>query len=180
MNYVDFTILLIAVVGFLYGLIKGVIRQVGSLGGFIAGIVVARFFGSSFSALLREMFDLPEGVSRVIAYSLLFLIVYIICVQLMRLIHHITHHVALGWLDRLAGALFGAVKYLVILSKGKLIPKKETASSQFYGYTLRVAPLLFSMAQEQFVSETKPTRGLFIPYSICNEPYLCCENCKAD
>lgn len=107
MNYVDFTILLIAVIGFLYGLIKGVIRQVGSLGGFIAGIVVARFFGSSFSALLREMFDLPEGVSRVIAYSLLFLIVYIICVQLMRLIHHITHHVALGWLDRLAGALFG-------------------------------------------------------------------------
>ena len=146
MNYVDFTILLIAVIGFLYGLIKGVIRQVGSLGGFIAGIVVARFFGSSFSALLREMFDLPEGVSRVIAYSLLFLIVYIICVQLMRLIHHITHHVALGWLDRLAGALFGAVKYLVILSivlnlvhiidpKGKLIPEKETASSQFYGYT---------------------------------------------
>ena len=110
MNYVDFTILLIAVVGFLYGLIKGVIRQVGSLGGFIAGIVVSRFFGNSFSALLREMFDLPEGVSRVIAYSLLFLIVYIICVQLMRLIHHITHHVALGWLDRLAGALFGAVK----------------------------------------------------------------------
>ena len=183
MNYVDFTILLIAVVGFLYGLIKGVIRQVGSLGGFIAGIVVSRFFGNSFSALLREMFDLPEGVSRVIAY--------IICVQLMRLIHHITHHVALGWLDRLAGALFGAVKYLVILSivlnlvhiidpKGKLIPEKETASSQFYGYTLRVAPLLFSRAQEQFVSETKPTRGLFIPYSICNEPYLCCENCKAD
>ena len=146
-------------------------------------MVVARFFGGSFSALLREMFDLPEGVSRVIAYSLLFLIVYIICVQLMRLIHHITHHVALGWL--------GAVKYLVILSivlnlvhiidpKGKLIPEKETASSQFYGYTLRVAPLLFSMAQEQFVSETKPTRGLFIPYSICNEPYLCCENWKAD
>ena len=53
MNYVDFTILLIAVVGFLYGLIKGVIRQVGSLGGFIAGIVVSRFFGNSFSALLR-------------------------------------------------------------------------------------------------------------------------------
>lgn len=44
MNYVDFTILLIAVIGFLYGLIKGVIRQVGSLGGFIAGMVVARFF----------------------------------------------------------------------------------------------------------------------------------------
>ena len=66
MNYVDFTILLIAVIGFLYGLIKGVIRQVGSLGGFIAGMVVARFFGGSFSALLREMFDLPEGVSRVI------------------------------------------------------------------------------------------------------------------
>ena len=68
MNYVDFTILLIAVVGFLYGLIKGVIRQVGSLGGFIAGIVVSRFFGNSFSALLRVMFDLPEhaGPTRVV------------------------------------------------------------------------------------------------------------------
>ena len=161
MNYVDFTILLIAVIGFLYGLIKGVIRQVGSLGGFIAGMVVARFFGGSFSALLREMFDLPEGVSRVIAYSLLFLIVYIICVQLMRLIHHITHHVALGWLDRLAGALFGAVKYLVILS-----------------IVLNLVHIIDPKGK--LISETKPTRGLFIPYSICNEPYLCCENCKAD
>lgn len=80
MNYVDFTILLIAVIGFLYGLIKGVIRQVGSLGGFIAGIVVARFFGGSFSALLREMFDLPGGCEP--GYRIFVIVPY--CLHYMR------------------------------------------------------------------------------------------------
>ncbi len=191
MNYIDFVILLIAVVGALYGLIKGILRQLGSLGGFVAGVVVSRLFGQSVASLMQQMFDLPVGVSRIIAYSLLFLLVYLVCIQLMRLMHHITHKVALGWLDRLAGALFGAVKYLVVLSillnlvhivdpKGKLLPSTITASSQFYGYTMRIAPMLFSIAQEQFVSETKPAAELFIPYSIGDKSYLCCLNNKAD
>lgn len=191
MNYIDFVILLIAVVGALYGLIKGILRQLGSLGGFILGIVVSRVFGQSVASLMQQMFDLPAGVSRVIAYSLLFLLVYLVCIQLMRLIHHITHKVALGWLDRLTGALFGAVKYLVVLSillnlihivdpKGTILPATVTASSQCYGYTMRMAPALFSIAQEQLVSETKPTTGLFTLYSVCGEPYFCYINDKAD
>lgn len=191
MNYIDFSILLIAVVGALYGLIKGVLRQLGSLGGFVAGVIVSRLFGESFGRLLQEMFDLPAGVSRIIAYSLLFLVVYIVCVQLMRLIHHISRQVALGWLDRLAGALFGAVKYWVILSivlnlvhiidpKGKLIPEQVISASRFYGYTMQAAPTLFSIAQETLVSTTKLSSGLFIPYSMDEDYSLYCENRKVD
>ena len=99
MNYIDFIIVLIVLIGALYGLIKGVFRQLGSLGGFVAGVLVSRLFGGSFASLLQQMFDLPAGVSRIAAYSLLFLLVYLICLQLMRLIHHISQQVALGWLD---------------------------------------------------------------------------------
>ncbi len=176
MNYMDFIIILIAVIGALYGLIKGVIRQLGSLGGFIAGVVVSRLFGNSVALWFQEIFDLPEGISRTIAYSLVFLVVYIVCVQLMRLIRSITHHVALGWLDRLCGAAFGAVKYVFIMSillnfvhivdpNGKLLPGGVLSSSQYYQYTLKVAPAIFSVAQEQFTRETKATAQLFIPYS---------------
>ena len=86
MNYIDFVILLIAVVGALYGLIKGILRQLGSLGGFILGSVVSRVFGQSVASLMQQMFDLPAGVSRVIAYSLLFLLVYLVCIQLITVI----------------------------------------------------------------------------------------------
>lgn len=190
MNYIDFIIVLVVLVGALYGLIKGVFRQLGSLGGFVAGILVARFFGRSFGSLLQQMFDLPTGVSRIIAYSLLFLVVYLVCLQLMKLIHHLSHQVALGWLDRLGGALFGAVKYLVILSillnlvhivdrKIRLLPAHEVATSQCYQYTLRVAPALFAIAQEQLAAGNKPESRLFIPCTGYDEIYLC-ENCKAD
>lgn len=191
MNYIDFIIVLIVLIGALYGLIKGVFRQLGSLGGFVAGVLVSRLFGGSFASLLQQMFDLPAGVSRIAAYSLLFLLVYLICLQLMRLIHHISQQVALGWLDRLAGALFGALKYLVIFSillnlvhiidpKVRMLPAREVSTSHLYGYALRIAPALFAIAQEQFSAENKPALRLLTPCTICDDSYLCCENCKAD
>lgn len=192
MNYIDFIIVLIVLVGALYGLIKGVFRQLGSLGGFVAGILVSRLFGKSFAGLLQQMFDLPTGVSRIVAYSLIFLLVYLVCLQLMRLIHHFSHQVALGWLDRLGGALFGAAKYLVILSivlnlvhlvdsKIRLLPSHAVATAHLYQHTLRVAPALFSIAQEQLAAGNKPDDRLFIPCATASdEPYLCCEHCKDD
>ncbi|WP_300131358.1 CvpA family protein [Barnesiella sp. An22] len=191
MNYIDFIIVLIVLIGALYGLIKGVFRQLGSLGGFVAGVLVSRLFGGSFASLLQQMFDLPAGVSRIAAYSLLFLLVYLICLQLMRLIHHISQQVALGWLDRLAGALFGALKYLVIFSillnlvhiidpKVRMLPAREVSTSHLYGYALRIAPALFAIAQEQLSAENKPALRLLTPCTICDDSYLCCENCKAD
>ena len=191
MNYIDFIIVLIVLIGALYGLIKGVFRQLGSLGGFVAGVLVSRLFGGSFASLLQQMFDLPAGVSRIAAYSLLFLLVYLICLQLMRLIHHISQQVALGWLDRLAGALFGALKYLVIFSillnlvhiidpKLRMLPAREVSTSHLYGYALRIAPALFAIAQEQLSAENKPALRLLTPCTICDDSYLCCENCKAD
>ena len=191
MNYIDFIIVLIVLIGALYGLIKGVFRQLGSLGGFVAGVLVSRLFGGSFASLLQQMFDLPAGVSRIAAYSLLFLLVYLICLQLMRLIHHISQQVALGWLDRLAGALFGALKYLIIFSillnlvhiidpKVRMLPAREVSTSHLYGYALRIAPALFAIAQEQLSAENKPALRLLTPCTICDDSYLCCENCKAD
>lgn len=191
MNYIDFIIVLIVLIGALYGLIKGVFRQLGSLGGFVAGVLVSRLFGGSFASLLQQMFDLPAGVSRIAAYSLLFLLVYLICLQLMRLIHHISQQVALGWLDRLAGALFGALKYLVIFSillnfvhiidpKVRMLPAREVSTSHLYGYALRIAPALFAIAQERLSAENKPALRLLTPCTICDDSYLCCENCKAD
>ena len=191
MNYIDFIIVLIVLIGALYGLIKGVFRQLGSLGGFVAGVLVSRLFGGSFASLLQQMFDLPAGVSRIAAYSLLFLLVYLICLQLMRLIHHISQQVALGWLDRLAGALFGALKDLVIFSillnlvhiidpKVRMLPAREVSTSHLYGYALRIAPALFAIAQEQLSAENKPALRLLTPCTICDDSYLCCESCKAD
>lgn len=190
MNYIDFIIVLIVLVGALYGLIRGIFRQLGSLGGLVMGILVARLFGRPFGSLLQQMFDMPTGVSRIVAYSLLFLVVYLVCLQLMKLVHHISHQVALGWLDRLGGALFGAFKYLVILSivlnivhiinsKIHLLPTHDAMASHCYQYTLRVAPALFAIAQEQLAAGNKPDSRLFIPL-VYGDSYLCCENCKAD
>ena len=100
------------------------------------------------------MFDLPAGVkphSRLLA-ALPAGLSHLPAVDAAHH-HHISQQVALGWLDRLAGALFGALKYLVIFSillnlgpyhrsQSANATAREVSTSHLYGYALRIAPAL--------------------------------------
>ncbi len=187
MNYVDLIIILAVAIGALYGIIKGVICQLGSLCGFILGIVLSRLFGEEFSAILQNSFDMPTAVSDVVAHILLFVAGYVACVLVVKLIRRFVHWVTMGWIDRLAGMLFGAVKWLFVLSlvfnlihlvdpEGKLIPKEALTSSNYYEFTLRFAPAVFSIAQEQWFDGTKEQPDLFIPSEGKENTLLYCKN----
>ncbi len=189
MNYIDIIIVLAIAIGAIYGVIRGLICQLGSLSGFILGIILSRVFGEELSSTLVSQFDMPQSVGDVVAHILIFVVVYIACVLLVKLIHKLVRWVAMGWIDRLAGMLFGAVKWVFALSllfnlillvdlPGKLLPKEDLASSKYYEFTLRFAPTAFSIAQERWFDETKGEADLFIP---CVDVELFCrENCKAD
>lgn len=99
------------------GFRKGFVSQIGQLAGLIGGVIVCRIYGDTFAAWLAGK-DPEAAVTTVyvIAYIILFIIAYAIIRLLFSLVKGLIHLVALGWADRLGGALFKIVKWLFIVS----------------------------------------------------------------
>ncbi len=190
MNYVDLIIVLVVAIGAIWGAFKGLIRQLGSLVGFVLGIILSRVFGEELSVSLCSMCDMPATVGSIVAHILIFVVVYIVCVLVFKLIRSLAHKVAMGWIDRLGGLLFGALKWFFAISlllnllltidpSGKIMGNVPS-SSRGYEYALKFAPLVFSVAQEQLLDETKEHACLFISGEGDDNALLCSENCKED
>ncbi|MGN0219148.1 MAG: CvpA family protein [Muribaculaceae bacterium] len=99
------------------GFRKGFVSQIGQLAGLIGGIIVCRLYGDTFAAWLawRD----PEAAATtvyVIAYIILYILAYAVIRLLFGLAKGLIHLVALGWADRIGGALFKFVKWLFIVS----------------------------------------------------------------
>lgn len=123
MNILDIIIIVVFAGSIIYGLYKGIISQLGSLGGIILGIVACRIFGDDATRLVSDI--LPAMTSNassaafansVIANILLFLIVYFLVKLLSGALKKLTHALALGFIDRILGAAFGLFKWCLALS----------------------------------------------------------------
>ncbi|MCM1331434.1 MAG: CvpA family protein [Bacteroides sp.] len=115
----DIILCVIAGVAFIYGLYKGFIAQLASIGGLILGIIACRLFhqqvGELVTSLFPDTFTSP-GVAMATGCIVLFIIVYFFISAFARLLRHITHALCVGWLDRLLGGVASAFKLLLLCS----------------------------------------------------------------
>lgn len=118
MTAIDILMILIFIVSIIYGLRRGVITQLGSVGGVIVGIIACRLF----SAPLTRFFagDSPDAndmyVSGVFADVLLFIVGYISARLVANLVKTVTRSLHLTVIDRVAGALFSLFEWFLIFS----------------------------------------------------------------
>lgn len=123
MSTLDILILIAAAIGLITGMIKGLVRQIGSLAAIVIGILACRAFGANATSIMASI--LPQGLSEgsmgqyipsVLGNIALFLIVYIAVILIARALSTLTHAIFLGPVDRTAGALFGLTKWLLLAS----------------------------------------------------------------
>ena len=118
MAALDILILLIFIVSVVYGLRRGVITQLGSVGGVIVGIIACRLFSGSVTHLFAG--SNPDAndlyVSGVFASVLLFIVGFIAARLVAGLIKTVTHSLHLTVIDRIAGALFSLFEWFLIFS----------------------------------------------------------------
>lgn len=109
--------ILLVVLGLVQGYRKGLISQVGQIIGLLAAIVACRMFGPVAVEWLgpRDPSESSTALTAV-AYAITFLVVYIGVLIVVRLIRGVVHGVHLGVIDRIAGAVFRAFVYLLLLS----------------------------------------------------------------
>ena len=121
MNYIDIAIVGLVIFGAVKGFSKGFIIEAASLIALILGLIGALLFSSTVGTLLQSFIDAdripPSGVLFILTY-----IAIIIGINLLaKFFTRVLKMAALGGLNRLLGAVFGGLKFILILSAITLI-----------------------------------------------------------
>jgi membrane protein required for colicin V production len=140
MTLVDWAILVVLVLSMLGGLTQGFFRSVFSLGGLVLGLALADWNYGLIATLVLPMVHI-EAVANMIGFLLIALIVMGLAGVAGKILSKVFHHLGLGCLDRLAGAVFGFFQgallvTVVILATLTFFPKahwlKEAQLPQYF------------------------------------------------
>lgn len=143
MNYIDYIIIIFVLIGVIEGIFKGFIVEIASLAAFILGIWGAIKFSGIMSDFMVQHWDMQSEYVKTFAFLITFILIIIAVHFIGKLIQFIIRAVSLGFLDRIAGAVFGAIKTLFVLcviilllervqEKFPIISSQATAESRFY------------------------------------------------
>jgi membrane protein required for colicin V production len=103
-----FDCFLIAVIAYstIVAFLRGIILELFSLGGLIAGILLASWNYEHLAMLLGKLISKP-AVAEIVAFLLIIIVVMVLSTLLGKALNRTAHAIGLGFFDRLLGALFG-------------------------------------------------------------------------
>lgn len=110
MTLVDILLGTILIAVFIYGLKRGLFKEITSFFGFILGGVAGYFLSKDLAQVFAAFASLPPKVGVVTAFLLIFFLFMVGFHFLGSFLHKLSQVVMMAWLDHLAGGLFGLVK----------------------------------------------------------------------
>lgn len=116
MNSLDLVLLIPIAVGFIFGLFKGLIRELASLTAIFLGIYGAKFFSYIVSTFLVEKFDFSPKTAQPVSYLIVFIVIVIVLLIVANMLNKLVESVALGGFNKLLGGIFGGLKIALIVS----------------------------------------------------------------
>lgn len=116
MTAIDIILLFITLVALFTGAMKGFTQQLGTLAGLVLGILACRVFGPDVAAWFTGMSSSHPTLMTAAAYFCLFVAVFLGAALVARMIYAILKAVKLGFVNRVAGALFRAALWLIVTS----------------------------------------------------------------
>jgi membrane protein required for colicin V production len=143
MNLLDFILLIPVVWLCIRGFQKGFIIELASLIGLVLGIIAAYYFADNVQGFIKDYFSMKEQTSRIIAYIAIFLAVVLIVYLIGKMMEGLIDIVAMGWLNKLLGAIIGLAKGIVLVciilfifektdTRQKVITPQVKEGSMFY------------------------------------------------
>lgn len=119
-TWVDWTIAVIMVMSIIGGLSQGFFRSVCSLGGLLIGLSVAAWNYAHIAAILLPLVRI-RSVADAIGFILVALLVMAIFAIIGVFLAKAFRMIGLGWLDGIAGGLFGFIQGIFLVTLGILV-----------------------------------------------------------
>lgn len=116
MTILDLTIIGIILIGAISGFTKGFIKQLASIIGLIAGLLIARALFATVGEKLAIELDTSVSIGQIIAFILIWLIVPCIISLFASMLSKAAEAVHLGFINRWMGAGLGLIKYTLLAS----------------------------------------------------------------
>ncbi|MEN8117556.1 MAG: CvpA family protein [Bacteroidota bacterium] len=154
MNYIDIILGILLILAAISGFKKGLIVELASLAALILGIWGAIEFSDITSEFLIENFDLQTEYLNIISFVVTFVVIVILVHVVGNVVNKLVETVMLGFINKLAGLVFGVLKSALILSiilvvfdkineDVEIISKKAKENSRMYEPIRSFAPSIF-------------------------------------
>lgn len=141
MTVFDYAVLVIVGISILISLMRGAVREILSLIGWVLAFYVARTYAIQVVPLLP--YDIPsEKLKMLAAFIIVFLAVLLITSLIAIALSGLLKEIGLGWLNRLLGGMFGflrgllIVTVLMILAGMTQLPKDERWTNAMFSAPL--------------------------------------------
>lgn len=155
MEIIDIIVLLLIGVGVIQGLMKGSIKELASIVGFVAGLFLARALFGTLAEQLAPALGTSVTVAQILSFILIWVAVPIGCSLVASVLTKALEVVQLGWLNRLFGALLGAVKAMILVGIGVYVLEYIDPKGEMVTKTTKEASLLYKPMKE-FVDQCLP------------------------
>lgn len=154
MNYIDLVLGILLIIAAIQGFRKGFIIEFASLAALILGIWGGIKFSDFTAGFITKYTGYTSEYLSTIAFFVTFILIIILIHTMAKMLDSVVRAILLGFLNRLAGIIFGVLKTAVILSvllllfdevdeTVHLLPSKQKQESHLYGPMKSVVPTLF-------------------------------------
>lgn len=154
MNYIDIVLGILLILAAIQGFRKGFMIELASLTALVLGIWGGIKFSDWTAAFINDTTGYHSKYLNVIAFFVTFIVIVVLIHVLGKVLDTVIKAVALGFLNRLAGIIFGVIKTAVILSiflilfdtvdeNVHLLPSAQKSESKIYAPLKRLVPTLF-------------------------------------
>ena len=164
MNVIDVVTFIILTYGFLRGLNKGFVIEISSILAFAFGLMGAFKFSNLGNKIFSNLVDWNPKAIQLVCFITLFLIITYLISLMAKMITKTLKLIALGWVNRIFGALFGFIKWSIITSALFIVvneintfvtifPKSIFENSKVYPFLADFGSFLFDWVTESKVIE---------------------------
>lgn len=109
LNYFDWFLIAILAWSTIVAFLRGLLLELFSLGGLIAGILLAAWNYHALAPIIGKLIH-SETADNIIAFLLIAIGVMVICSLIGKMLHHTADAIGLGFFNRLLGAVFGFIR----------------------------------------------------------------------
>ena len=145
MNYIDYIILGLILLGFFLGFKDGLIRKLIGLIGLVLGLFISYKYNVFLGKIIAPIFENEQYLAEIIAAFLIFFAIVVVASILKRIVH--PHDKVNNFINQSLGVIIGIVQIyfftsiLLLLLNVFSFPKKDIKQkSLLYNYTYNFVP----------------------------------------